>query len=147
MHLLVAFATYNWSFIMKSFIPRSNRVGRRLMLASAGFLICANGALAAEVVGDAQMQARDLLSGTVGGQPKFADVSSAPSDDRDVLYLDPQEQARDLILGNHFAAAADQAASLDSKSDAVRAASVQRTRRADIGGQEMAQAMLLGKGV
>jgi hypothetical protein len=63
------------------------------------------------------------------------------------LYLDPQEQARDLILGNHFAAAADQAASLDSKSDAVRAASVQRTRRADIGGQEMAQAMLLGKGV
>jgi hypothetical protein len=146
--LLVAFATYNWSFIMKSFIPRSNKVGRRLMLASAGFLICANGALAAEVVGDAQMRARDLLSGTVGGQPTFADVSSAiPTDDRHVQYPDPQEQARDLIFGNRVAAAADQAATLDSKSDAVPAASVQRTRRTAIGGQEMAQGMLLGKGV
>jgi hypothetical protein len=148
MRLLVGFATYNWSFIMKSFIPRSNKVGRRLMLASAGFLICANGALAAEVVGDAQMQARDLLSGTVGGQSKFADLSSAiPTDDRHVQYLDPQEQARDLLFGNHFAATADQAASLDPKTDAMPAASVQRVRRTDIGGQELAQGMLLGEGV
>jgi len=144
---LVAFTTHNWSFIMKSFIPSRNTVGRRLMLASAGLLICVNGALAAEVVGDAQMQARDLLSGTVGGQPKFADVSFAPSDDRHVLYLDPQEQARDLIFGNHFPAVADQAASLDPKTDAMPAASVQRTRRADIGSQELAQGMLLGKEV
>ena len=105
------------------------------MLASAGLLLCANGALAAEVIGDAQMQARDLLSGTVGGRSTFADVSSAiPTDDRHVLNLDPQEQARDLILGKHFAATADQAA-------------VQRTDRADIDGQELAQRMLLGKGV
>jgi hypothetical protein len=133
---------------MKSFIPRSNKVGRRLMLAAAGFLICANGALAAEVIGDAQMQARDLLSGTVGGQPKFADVSSAIStDDRHVQYLDPHEQARDLIFGNHFAASAGQAVTLDSKSDAVTAAPGQRIRRTDMGGQELAQGMLLGKGV
>ena len=147
MHPLVAFTTYNWRFILKSFIP-SNTLGRRLMLASAGLLLCANGALAAEVVGDAQMQARDLLSGTVGGRPKIADVSSAiPTDDRHVLNLDPQEQARDLILGKHFAATADQAANLDSKTDATIVASVQRTDRADIDGQELAQRMLLGKGV
>jgi hypothetical protein len=131
---------------MKSFIP-GNKAGRRLILASAG-LLCINGAFAAEVAGDAQMQARDLLSGTVSGQPQFADVSSAvPADDRQVLHLDPQDQARDLILGKHFAAAADQAASLDSKMDAMPAASVQRTSRSDIGAQEMAQTMLLGKGV
>jgi hypothetical protein len=142
-----AFTTYNWRFILKSFIP-SNTLGRRLMLASAGLLLCANGALAAEVVGDAQMQARDLLSGTVGGRPKIADVSSAiPTDDRHVLNLDPQEQARDLILGKNVAGTAHQAASLDSKTDAMPAASVQRIRSADIGGQELAQRMLLGKQV
>jgi hypothetical protein len=54
---------------MKSFLF-SNALAHRLMLASAGLLIGANGALPAEVVGDAQMQARDLLSGTVGGQPR-----------------------------------------------------------------------------
>jgi hypothetical protein len=114
------------------------------MLASAGLLLCANGALAAEVVGDAQMQARDLLSGTVGGRPKFADVSSAiPTDDRHVPNLDPQEQARDLILGKNYAGTAHQAASLDLKTDAMPVASVQRIRRADIDGQELAQRMLL----
>jgi hypothetical protein len=118
------------------------------MLASTALLICAHGAIAAEVVGDAQIQARDLLSGTVGGQSKFADVSSAISpDDPRVQYLDAQEQARSLLFRNHFAVAVDQAASPDSKSDAVPAASVQRTRRTNMGGQELAQGMLLGKGV
>jgi hypothetical protein len=118
------------------------------MLASAGLLLCANGALAAEVVGDAQMQARDLLSGTVGGRPKLADVSSAiPTDDRPVLNLDSQEQARELILGKNFAGTVHQAASLDSMSDAMPVASVHRIRRVDIDGQELAQRLLLGTGV
>src|SRR5258708_11975130 len=115
MRQLVAFHTYNWRFILKSFIP-SNTLGRRLMLASAGFLLCANGALAAEVVGDAQMQARDLLSGTVGGRPKIADVSSAvPTDDRHVLNLDPPEQTRDPILGKNFPGTPHHASSPDSQ--------------------------------
>ena len=118
------------------------------MLASAGLLLCANGALAAEVVGDARMQARDLLSVTVCGRPTLADVSSAiPTDNRHVPNLDPQEQARDLILGKHFAGTAHQAASLDSETDAMPAPSVQPIRRADIGSQELAQRMLLGKQV
>ena len=117
------------------------------MLASAGLLLCANGALATGVVGDAQMQARDLLSGTVGGRAKIADASASPTDDRHVLNLDPQEQARDLILGKNFDGTAHQAASLDSKTAAMPTASVQRIRRVDIGGQELADRMLLGKGV
>jgi hypothetical protein len=117
------------------------------MLASAGLLLCANGALAAGAVGDAQMQARDLLSGTVGGQSKIADVSSATADDRQALNLDPQERARELILGKNVDGTAHQAATLGSRTGAVPAASVQRTRRADIGGQELAGRMLLGQGV
>jgi len=132
---------------MKSFIP-SNTLGRRLMLASAGLLLCANGAFAAESIGDAQMQARDLLSGTVGGEPKFAHVSSAnPTDDRPAVYLDPQEQARELILGENFAGTAHQAASLDSTVNAMPAASVQNVSRVEFDGQELAQRMLTGKGV
>jgi hypothetical protein len=148
MRQLVAFTTHNWRFILKTFIS-SNTLGRRLMLASAGLLLCAKGAFAAELAGDVQMQARDLLSGTVGGRSKFADASSAvPTNDRQEPYLDPQDQARDLILGKNFAAAALQAVSLDSQTDPVPAASVQSIRRVDIDGQELAQRMLLGsKGV
>ena len=142
-----SFTTYNWRFILKSFIS-SNTLGRQLMLASAGLLLCANGALAAEAVGDAHMQASDLLSGTVGGQPKIVNVSYAiPTDDRPVLNLDAQEQARELILGKNFAGTAHQAASLRSKTVAMPVASVQGLRSANIGGQELAQRMLLGNGV
>src|SRR5271156_3879684 len=130
---------------MKSFIP-STTLGRRLMLASAGFLLCANGALAAEVVGDAQMQARDLLSGTVDGQPTFSDVSPAiPTDHSQAPYIDPQEQARDLIWGKHVASPCHQAASRDSTTHAMAAASVQRVSRVGIDGQEMAQRMIMGE--
>jgi hypothetical protein len=129
---------------LKSFIP-SNTLGRRLMLASAGLLLCANGAFAAEVAGDAQMQARDLLSGTVGGEPKFAAASSAsPTDVRHAPYLDPQEQARGLILGKNFADTSDRAASRDSTTASMPAAAVQRFRSVEVDGQAMAQRMLLG---
>jgi hypothetical protein len=132
---------------LKSLIP-GNTLGRRLMLASVGLLLCANGALAAESVGDAQMQARDLLSGSVGGQPEINVLSSAiPTDDRQVRNFDPQEQARDLMLGKNFGGTSHQAASFDSKTDEMPADSVQRIRRADVGSQELAQRMLLGKEV
>jgi hypothetical protein len=143
---LVVFTTYNWRFILKTFIP-SNTLGRRLMLASAGILLYANGALAAEFMGDAQTQARDLLSGSVGGRARIADVSSAiPTDDRHVSNLDPQEQARDVILGkSNFANTASQAISLDSKTAAAPAESARGIHRADADGQESAQRMILGK--
>ena len=144
---LVVFTTYNWKSILKTFIP-CNTLGRRLMLASAGILLYANGALSAEFVGDAQTQARDLLSGTVGGRSKIVDVSSTiPTDDRHALNLDPQEQARGLILGkSNFAGTARRAVSLDSKTEAIPVSSAQGIRRADAGGQKLAQRMIIGRG-
>ena len=66
------------------------------LLATAGILLHANGALAAGFTGDAQAQAGDLLSGT-GGRANPLHV--APSADRAQAFVDPQDQARRLILG------------------------------------------------
>jgi hypothetical protein len=77
----------------------------RLMLISAGMLLHANGAFAAQLVEDPQLQADDLLSGTVGGRAKIVDVSpAAPAGGRHALNPDPQQQARQLILGKPKAA-------------------------------------------
>jgi hypothetical protein len=74
-------------------------LSRRLILISAAILINANTALAADRVSDAQMQARDLLSGT-GGGTKTIDRSLAMSaDHHQRSYADPQKQARQIILG------------------------------------------------
>src|SRR5258706_12483800 len=84
---------------MNSLIP-AKTLGRGLVLTSALFSLHANTALAAEVVDDAQMQARDLLSGTVGGRAKTLDQSPTFSTDgHQASSLDPQDQARRLILG------------------------------------------------
>jgi hypothetical protein len=84
---------------MNSFIP-AKTLGRGMVLISAVFLLQAHNALAAESVGDAQMQAKDLLSGTVGGRARTVDESPAiPADGRQTSSLEPQEQARQLILG------------------------------------------------
>jgi hypothetical protein len=133
---------------MKSFVP-SNKLGRGLMLMSAGILICANGAFAAQSGGDAQMQASDLLSGTVGARANTVDVASAvAADDGNTVNIDPQDQARDLLLGaSNFSSVTGGAASIDSTAKAMPVVYVRDTRRADDGGQESAQRMLLGKGV
>ena len=78
---------------MNSPIP-IKMLSHRLVLISAAILLHANNVLAAESVGDAQMQARDLLSGTVGGRAKTVDASPAiPADGHQTSNLDPQEQA------------------------------------------------------
>ena len=74
--------------------------GHGLVLISAALLFQADNVLAAEFAGGAEMQARDLLSGTVGGRPRTAGESPAiPADGPQTSSLDPQEQARQLILG------------------------------------------------
>src|SRR5258708_20160501 len=70
----VVVAIRNWRILMISFIP-GKTLGGRLVLISAGILLHATGALAATFAGDPQMQASDLLSGTVRGRAKFVDVS------------------------------------------------------------------------
>jgi hypothetical protein len=73
----------------------------RLILSFAAILLQPNNVLASEYVGDGQMQAQDLLSGTVGGHAKTIDKSLQKSADGDqTSNADPQDQARQLILGN-----------------------------------------------
>ena len=73
----------------------------RLILSFAAILLHPNSVLASEYVGDGQMQAQDLLSGTVGGHAKSIDKSLQESADGDpTSNADPQDQARQLILGN-----------------------------------------------
>jgi hypothetical protein len=53
---------------MNSFVSMKS-LGSGLILISAAIFINANTVLAADRVGDAQIQAQDLLAGTVGGGP------------------------------------------------------------------------------
>jgi hypothetical protein len=117
-----------------------------LMLIFAVFLLHANNGLAADWVGDAQVQARDLLSGTVNGQAKTYDASPAiPAGGHQTPNLDPQEQARQLILGKpNFGGTAGLKVATDSKTKVTPAAVVRGKRRAGADPQKLAQRMILG---
>jgi len=126
-------------------------LGHGLMLISAVFLfhpdnVLAN-ALAAESAVDAQMQARDLQSGTVGGRAKTVDESPAnPADGHQASSLDPQEQARQLILGKPNADDSNgRAAALEPKMNTAPAVSTRRTGTYE-DPQESARRMILGHG-
>jgi hypothetical protein len=115
---------------MKSLIP-ARTLGHGLMLISAAFLLHATNGLAAEFVGDAQMQAGDLLSGTSGGRPKIIESRTIPEDSNATSRLDPQEQARQFILGK-------------PKLGVVTGRTIDH--RADEDAQELARRMILGHG-
>jgi hypothetical protein len=79
---------------------RVKTIAQRLALLSAGLLLQSNALFAAEIAADAQLQARDLLTGTVAGRPRIVDHSPAiSSDGPQASVVDPLEQARRLILG------------------------------------------------
>jgi hypothetical protein len=122
-------------------------LSRRLILISAAILINANTVLAADRVGDAQMQARDLLSGTVGGKTKIIDRSLAISADRyKKPYPDPQRQARRLILGkSSFDGAVSREFEVQSKTNVPVPVSARRGS-AHTDPQELARQMILGAG-
>jgi hypothetical protein len=116
---------------MNLLIP-ARTLGLGLVLSSSLFLLQGNAALAAEAGGDAQMQARDLLSGTAGGRTKIVDESRAISADSDqTSNLDPQGQARQLILGK-------------PNSSGIRGRAADQ--RSDDDPQESARRMILGDG-
>jgi hypothetical protein len=129
------FFSHNWRIIMNS--PTSMKtLSRRLILISAAILINANTVLAADRIGDAQIQARDLLSGTVGGRSKIIDKSLAISADQK-SYPDPQEQARQLVLGKP---------SFDGPvSRELAALSARRDARVHTDPLELARRMILGR--
>jgi hypothetical protein len=120
-------------------------LGHGLVLISAAFLFQADNVLAAEAAVDAQMQARDLLSGTVGGRAKTVDESPAnPADGHQASSLDPQEQARQLILGKPKADDGNgRAAALEPKMNTAPAVSTRRTGTYE-DPQESARKMILG---
>ena len=132
---------------MNSLSP-AKMLGRGLVLISAVLLFQADNALAAESAVDAQMQARDLLSGTVGGRPKVVDESPAnPADGHQAPSLDPQEQARQLILGKPIVdESGGRAAAREPKMNAAPAVSTRRTDDTYADPQESARRMILGHG-
>ena len=119
-----------------------------LVLISAAILLQANSVRGAELAVDAQTQARDLLSGTVGGRAKAVYKSPAiPADGHQTPSLDPQEQARQLILGKpNFGGVAGLSIASNSKTKVATAVSARGKRRGDSDAQVLAQRMILGKG-
>jgi hypothetical protein len=120
-------------------------LSRRLILISAAILINANTVLAANRVNDAQMQARDLLSGAVGGRTKTIDKALGISADRHrESYPDPQEQARQLILGkpSFDGTTVGREFAVQSKSDVP--VSARRNGQVHTDPQESARRMILG---
>jgi hypothetical protein len=132
---------------MNTFVPvKTLKFG--LVLISAAFLLHGNGALAAEAAGDAQSQARDLLSGTVDGRAKVVDAAPASAADGvRAPGLDPQEQARQLILGKpNSSRIKEPAAALGTQTNATPAVSAGGSHRTYADPQELARRMILGSG-
>jgi hypothetical protein len=131
---------------MNSPIPIETLIYRLILFASA-ILLHPNDVLASEFVGDAQMQARDLLSGTVGGQAKTVDRSLPKSGDGgQTSNVDPQDQARQLILGKtNFGKINGRARALEPRMNATPALSTQGNPRTYPDPQESARRMILGE--
>jgi hypothetical protein len=117
----------------------------------AALLLQTHDTRAVDLQVDAQTQARDLLSGAVGGRPKTIDGSTriAP-EDRSSPTLDPQAQARRLILGNpdfgtaaHPSVASVASVASDSRIKLTSLATAQVRRRGHSDPQELAQRMIL----
>jgi hypothetical protein len=130
---------------MNSLTP-AKMLGHSLVLISTAFLLQANSLFAAGFADDPQTQAQDLLSGTVGGRAKTVSESPAnPADGHQTSNLDPQEQARRLILGEPNAGGTDgQAAAPEQKTNTMPAVSARSIRGTYGDPQESAQRMILG---
>jgi hypothetical protein len=115
----------------------SFKSGKRLsfVLGSVGILLHAHSALA---LGDAQMQARNLLTGTIAGRSEAVQAAAGTSSDAHAFNIEPQEQARQLVLGKPSGArVAGRVVGSDSETKSVRG-----VRRAAVDPQEAARRML-----
>jgi hypothetical protein len=117
---------------------------RSLVLLSAAFLMQTGGALAARA-GDAQTQARELVSQTTGGRSVAAQSNALPGGGTSLAALDPQEQARRVLLGARSAGGeAEVAAPRYAKSTSPAGVVGRGHSRAHSDAQEMARRMILG---
>lgn len=116
-----------------------------LALISAAVLLYANNGLAADSVGDAQMQARDLLAGTVNGRDKAFDASHTnPAGGHRAPEVDPQEQARRLVLGKPTVGVVTSLRSAAPKTTVSPTVSAGGKRQGYSDPQKSAQRMILG---
>jgi hypothetical protein len=122
-------------------LTSTKTLAHRWVLISAGILLYANGAIAGQPVGDAQQQARDLLSSTANGLAGSIDkLPAVAADGHSRGDLDPQEQARQMILGTaHYGSVAGTAV---ASTPAVPARTNHRTYSDP---QERARRLLLGQ--
>jgi hypothetical protein len=129
---------------MNSPIPTQTLI-HRLILTSAAFLIYADGALAAGFGGDAQMQAKALLTATSGARPNAVDNRiTPPTDGHQMFTIDAQEQARQLLSGtSNLARTTSRPMSADSKKGTKSAVSA-RDNPVYVDASESARRMILG---
>jgi hypothetical protein len=118
---------------------------RPLALLAAAFLLQTGGAFTAARAGDAQTQARELLSQTTADRSVAAQSDTLADGDTSLAVLDPQEQARRVLLGTPSAGGAPKlAAARYAKSTAAAGVAGRGDRRAHSDAQEMARRMILG---
>jgi hypothetical protein len=116
---------------------------RSLLLLSAAFLLQTGGALSAARAADAQTQARELLSQTAAGRSVAAQSNALP-DGTAPAALDPQEQARRVLLGARSAGGEAEASAPRYAKSTSAAGVVGRDSRVHSDAQEMARRMILG---
>lgn len=131
---------------MNSRIPTQTLI-HRLMRISAALLVYADGALAADSVGYAQMQARALLTATSGARPNTVDNRiTPPTDGHQMSTIDAQEHARQLLLGTtNLAWTSSPPISADSKRS-TRSAVSARGNPVYVDALEAARRTILGIG-
>jgi hypothetical protein len=118
---------------------------RSLVLLSAALLLQTGGALAVARAGDAQTQARELVSQTTAGRSVAAQSNAPSNGGTSPAALDPQEQARRVLLGTPSAGGeAEVAASRYAKSTPPAGVVGGGRRRAHSDAQEMARRVILG---
>jgi hypothetical protein len=118
---------------------------RPLVLLSAAFLLQTGGALVAAHAGDAQAQARELVSQTAAGRSVATESNPLPDGGTSLAAVDPQEQARRVLLGAQSAGGgAEVAAPRYAKSTSPAGVVGRDHRRAYSDAQEMARRMILG---
>jgi hypothetical protein len=123
----------------------SKLISRPALLASAAILLNTGSALAADHAGDAQAQARELLAGAANRSAVLATSIAVPTGTSQT-DLDPQEQARRLILGTpRTGSDAKGQPTLSSNSASSSVAGQRLIRRAYPDAHALAQRMITGK--
>jgi len=119
-----------------------------LVFLSAALLLQTGGALVAARAGDAQTQARELLTQTTGARSVAARFNPLPDGETSVAAWDPQEQARRVILGTQSAGgSAKVAGPRYAKPTSLAEAAGREHGRAYSDAQQMARRMILGTGI